>query len=303
MSLTPSDRATFKTEIARRLSPLSWAEIDVVLEEFGANVSSWSGDSFSYVTTMLRGIDDAMLAQLAKHLNIETGADSVFDAPPFWEEGKLWVFLSHISAHKVFASELQAALSNYGISAFVAHEDIEPDSEWQDEIEKALRTCDALVALLNPDFNLSTWTDQEVGYALGRGIPVLSVRLGMSPYGLFGRKQAFNGNGKDATEVAKELFDAYRIHPKTSEKMADAIIDKFIESNSFAEAKANCRLVEELTTWKPDYKKRLRDAVESNGQIKHSWGVADRTEALLAKRDPDPPGQSEAGIVGDEIPF
>ncbi len=303
MSLTPSDRATFKTEIARRLSPSPWAEIDLTLEEFGAKVSSWSGDAFSYVIAMLRGIDDAMLRQLAEHLNIETGADSVFDAPPFWEEGKLRVFLSHISAHKVFASEVQATLSGFGISAFVAHEDIEPDAEWQDEIEKALRTCDALIALLNPEFNLSNWTDQEVGYALGRGIPVFSVRLGMDPYGLFGRKQAFNGNGKDALQVAEELFDAYRIHPKTSDKMADAIVDKFIVSNSFAEAKVNCRLVEELTIWKPDYEKRLRGAVESNGQIKHSWGVADRIEALLAKRAPDPVGDGQAAVMDGEIPF
>lgn len=198
---------------------------------------------------------------------------------------------------------MQAAISNFGISAFVAHEDIEPDAEWQDEIKKALRTCDALIAFLNPDFNLSTWTDQEVGYALGRGIPVFSVRLGMSPYGLFGRKQAFSGNGKDAPEIAKELFDAYRNHPKTSDKMADSIIEKFIASGSFAEAKENCRLVEELTIWKPDHKKRLRDAVESNGQIKHSWGVVDRIEALLAKRDPDPAGYGEAAVMDDEIPF
>ncbi|MHC4745639.1 MAG: toll/interleukin-1 receptor domain-containing protein, partial [Planctomycetota bacterium] len=186
MSLTPSERATLKTEIARRLSPRSWAEIDVILDEFGATVESWSGDSFSYVIAMLRGINDEMLKQLAEHENIEMGSDSFMDTPPFWGDGKLRVFLSHISAHKVFAAELQAALSELGISAFVAHEDIEPDSEWQDEIEKALRTCDALVALLNPDFHVSNWTDQEVGYGLGRGIPVYSVRLGMNPYGLFG---------------------------------------------------------------------------------------------------------------------
>ena len=56
--------------------------------------------------------------------------------------------------------------------------------------------------------------------------------------------------------VAKELFDTYSNHPKTSDKMADAIIDKFIGSDSFAEAKENCRLVEQLTIWKPDYKCR-----------------------------------------------
>jgi len=296
MTLTPSDRATLKTEIARRLSPKSWAEIDLILEEFGAGTSSWSGDEFSYVVAMLRGFDDGMLKQLAAHENIETGQDSVIVVPPFWEEGKLRVFLSHISAHKIFATELQSALSQLGITAFVAHEDIEPDSEWQDEIEKALRTCDALVALLNPDFNLSTWTDQEVGYALGRGIPVFSVRLGISPYGLFGRKQAFNGNGKEAPEIAKDLFQAYRRHPKTEDRMADAIIGMFVGSGSFADAGANSRLVEDLTTWKPGYKARLRKAVAENGQIKHSWGVPERIEALLVKRDPDP-------IASDEIPF
>lgn len=302
MTLTPSDRANFKKEIALRLSPQSWAEIDLILEEFNASVSSWSGDQFSYVIAMLRGIDDAMLRQLAKHLNIETGADSVLSEPLFWGGGKLKVFLSHLSIHKLFASELQTALARLGISAFVAHEDIEPDAEWQDEIEKALRTCDALVALLHPDFNKSTWTDQEVGYALGRGVPVFSVRLGVSPYGLFGRKQAFNGNGKTAQEIARELFDAYRAHAKTAEMMADVVVEQFVNSGSFAEAKTNCDLVEGITTWKPDYKKRLREAVEVNGQIKHSWGVADRIEQLVAKRHPDPPETAPVSM-DDEIPF
>ena len=92
----------------------------------------------------------------------------------------------------------------------------------------------------------------------------------MSPYGLFGRKQAFNGNGKEAPEVAKELFDYYRSHSKTATKMADAILAKFIASGTFADAKTNCRLIEELAVWKPEYKGRLREAVANNDQIKHS---------------------------------
>jgi hypothetical protein len=85
--------------------------------------------------------------------------------------------------------------------------------------------------------------------------------------------------------------------------MADAIIDKFISSNSFGAAKANCRLVEELTSWKPDYKARLREAVANNGQISGSWGVPNRIEVLLAKRDPDPPEPATVGDLDDEIPF
>ncbi len=301
MVLTPSDRATFKKEIAQRLSPQSWTEIDLVLDELGAKTTdAWSGsDKFAYVIEMQKGVNDTILSQLADHLNIETGEDSVFDPPTFWDNDQLCVFVSHLAKQKVFASELQAALSSYGISCFVAHKDIEPDAEWQAEIERALRTCDALVALLHEGFNESIWTDQEVGYALGRGAPVFSVRLDMAPYGLFGKKQAFNGKGKDAAAIALELFDAYRKHPKTQGKVSDSIIKKFCTSGSFADAKENIGHVEQLVAWKPAYKTQLRGAAEKNEQIKHSWGVPERVESLLAKRDPDP----VASKVSDEVPF
>ncbi|UPH70755.1 toll/interleukin-1 receptor domain-containing protein [Abyssibius alkaniclasticus] len=288
MALTPSERVTYKTEIAHRLSPLSWAEVDVILGEFGADTAAtWNSDLFSYVVTMIKGLSDGPLQQLANHLNIETGEDSVADPPKFWTEGHLWIFLSHLAKHKVFASELQLALAVYGICSFVAHEDIEPDTEWQEEIEKALRTCDALVALLNEGFNESTWTDQEVGYALGRGVPVFSVRLEMAPYGLFGKKQAFNGKAKDVNIIAKELCEAYRKHPKTRQKFSDIIIDRFCSSGSFWEAKELCSQVEELEIWKPEYKGRLRDAITNNSQVKYSWGVPEKIESVILQRDPD----------------
>jgi len=37
---------------------------------------------------------------------------------------------------------------NERIDSFVAHTTSEPTREWVEEIEKALRTCDALVALI-----------------------------------------------------------------------------------------------------------------------------------------------------------
>ena len=302
MALTASERATYKKEIAQRLSPQSWAEIDLVLSELGvATTELWQGgDRFAYIIEMLKGVGDSVLSELAVHLNVETGEDSVLDPPAFWGENQLCVFISHLAKNKIYATDLQAALAAYGISCFVAHEDIEPDAEWQAEIEKALRTCDALVALLHEGFNESIWTDQEVGYALGRGVPVFSVRLDMAPYGLFGKKQAFNGKGKDISAIAVELLDTYRKHPKTQGKVSDAIIEKFCKSNSFAEAKVNCDLMEQLVAWKTEYKTRLREAVASNSQIKYSWGLPDRIERLLASRDPEP---ATAGSVEDEIPF
>jgi nucleoside 2-deoxyribosyltransferase len=305
MALTPSDRATFKKEIAQRLSPQSWAEIDLVLNEFGASTTDfWQGaDRFAYIVEMLKNVGDTVLSQLAAHLSIETGVGSVLDPPAFWSENQLRVFISHLAKNKIYASQLQTELAACGISCFVAHEDIEPDAEWQGEIEKALRTCDALVALLHEGFHESIWTDQEVGYALGRGVPVFSIRLDIAPYGLFGKKQAFNGKNKDISAIARELLDAYRKHPKTQEKASDAIVEKFCASGSFAEAKANCGLVEQLIFWRPGYKARIRDAIKDNSQISGSWGVPARIETVLAKRDPDPPEAATASGLGEEIPF
>ena len=63
------------------------------------------------------------------------------------------------------------------MSCFVAHVDIHPTKEWQDEIESALSSMDGFVALLTDKFHESDWTDQEVGFALARGVPIIAVRL------------------------------------------------------------------------------------------------------------------------------
>jgi len=45
-----------------------------------------------------------------------------------WKEGFFRLFLSHVSAHKVAVTEIKSELQERGISAFVAHEDIAPES-------------------------------------------------------------------------------------------------------------------------------------------------------------------------------
>jgi hypothetical protein len=87
-------------------------------------------------------------------------------------ENNLRVFLSHISKHKKSVSDLKDSLLDFGITAFVAHEDIEPSLEWQKQIEFALQTMHVFIPLLTPDFHSSFWTDQEVGFAYANRIPM-----------------------------------------------------------------------------------------------------------------------------------
>ena len=98
-----------------------------------------------------------------------------------WGPGSVRIFISHIAKHKVMATELKERLTELGVASFVAHEDIEPTAEWQTEIERALFSMDILIALLTEGFNESNWTDQEVGFALGRHVPVICISRGETP--------------------------------------------------------------------------------------------------------------------------
>lgn len=135
-----------------------------------------------------------------------------------WREDRIRVFLSHIGAEKAFVSDVRDALVARGLDGFVAHEDIEPTDDWQNAIEAALKECDALVAFLHPGFHESNWTDQEVGFVLARGVPVVPVRLGNDPYGFIGRYQAIAGNDSPEALAQKivEVLTTNDVAPGTS---------------------------------------------------------------------------------------
>jgi hypothetical protein len=158
-------------------------------------------------------------------------------ATDLWPEGHLRLFISHIAKYKGKASLLSKNLLQYGVVGFVAHEDIEPTKEWEDEIRSALSSCDALTCLLTEGFNESKWTDQEVGFAIGRGLLVIPVRLGIDPYGFISRFQGMPGRSDGMLQIASDLASILAKHAFTKDRMAAALVTRFEESNSFREAK------------------------------------------------------------------
>src|SRR6266498_1154565 len=285
MSLSPSQRLKLITEIAERLAREEYPLIDVTLKQFSLpSREQWSDSKDAYVLRMIENAPDQTLIELAQHVGFDSGTETTRGVdPPFWRTGMFRLFVTHLARHRVFAGELQVALLGFGISSFIAHNDIEPTLEWQTQIETALATCNALVALLHPDFHASYWTDQEIGFAMGRGVPVFAVRFGQDPYGFIGRFQAFNGNGKTSEELARELFDAYRKNKQTQRRMSDVLVSIFEESGSFAQAKARIGYLEKLEAWEPSFSSRIRTALQNNSQVSGSWEVPERAAALIKR--------------------
>jgi hypothetical protein len=300
MPLTASLRVKLLTAVANHLAAEEWPIIDLTLDQFGLSTTeSWSGTKVGYIIEIAKNGNDDTITGLAEHCGIpvEHGVVQPNVQAAFWKPDHFRLFLSHLATHKKFTSELQQALEHYGITAFVAHKDINPTAEWQNEIELALSTCDGLLALLHPGFHVSNWTDQEIGFVMGRAMPVFSITLGETPYGFIGKTQAFNGIGKTAVVLAREIFDALRKNKQTQDKMAEIVVSLFENSGSFDAAKAGMTYLEELTVWKHGFAKRIKEAAENNSQISFAWGVPERVAALLKKKG-EKVDKSE-----DEIPF
>lgn len=284
-ALSASKRISLLKEISNRLQVEDWPLVDVTLAQFKLpTTETWQGDKYAYVLAMCQGASDNVLVELGQHVGflIEEAPKIGID-PPFWRNRMFRLFISHLSAEKVFAAQVQEALLQYGISGFVAHNDIEPTLEWQTQIETALATCDSLVALLHPTFHNSNWTDQEIGFAMGRGLPVFTVRLGQDPYGFIGRFQGFTGGGKTAEAIARELFDSYRKNKQTQKRMAEVLMSLFEDSGSFASAKARIGYLEELDVWDSSFIPRIEAVPDSNSQVSGSWDVPDRVKRLAKK--------------------
>lgn len=123
-----------------------------------------------------------------------------------WGDTEFRIFLSHKSEVKKETAALKDGLRLFGISCFVAHEDIHPTKAWQDEIENALASMDGFVALMTENFHDSDWTDQEVGYAVARGVPIIAVRLGKNPYGFIGKFQGLPSTWLTAIEDIMKIL-------------------------------------------------------------------------------------------------
>jgi len=90
-----------------------------------------------------------------------------------WQDGRVKLFISHKAEHRLQARILAEALSEFGIHGFVAHEDIEPTQAWTQTLDSALRSMDALLAFITDGFCSSPWTNQEIGFALAKQVPIV----------------------------------------------------------------------------------------------------------------------------------
>jgi hypothetical protein len=180
----------------------------------------------------------------------------------YWIPNRLRFFVSHRDTKKVQAKQLAAVLEEMGLSCFVAHDSIQPLSVWKFEIEKGLKTMDAFVCFLTEDYFESVWTNQEIGFALARKVPVyLFSHDGTDPKGFKHDIQAIKTGPETLVQLIKRDFED---HPSIKQALLGRVIDA--KNGSFDNAKNKFIEIAELNL--SDFEiERLVEAI--NGPAKY----------------------------------
>lgn len=223
--MRPTERLDLVDRIGRELQErYSYTDIDLFLSAFdvAAPTEVTINSKWIYSKEALKLASEETIASIAAELGIQgyNKLEKTTGLPRAWENTEgLKLFLSHLAVHKDKAIRLKEELHDYGISTFVAHEDIRPTLEWQREIEKALFSMDAMLSLHTKGFSESYWTQQEVGIAIGLGTKIISLRMGEDPTGFISKHQALSRGTKNATEVAREIVELLRNDKATKDKL------------------------------------------------------------------------------------
>ncbi len=172
-----------------------------------------------------------------------------------------------------------------------------------------------MLVLDTPDFIASEYCDQEVGFAMGRGLLIVAVMQGATPHGFVSKWQGLPGEEGEgaATRLGTGIYDILIDHEKSRAKMADATVNRYANSTSFENAKANTRRLLQIPKelWTDAMVEEVERASADNTQLAGAfWGkgrvpiaVSSHLDDLL-DRNQQAEGISIARGGGeDDIPF
>ena len=234
----------------------------------GLNSCATSVDNENFRIVVLELADESDL-EFQRAVSLSQQPHTNPDNLSIWRPGNLRLFISHRDTHKIGARDLAASLLSYGISAFVAHDTIEPMSTWQREIEKGLETMEVMLAFLTDNFHESAWTNQEIGYALGKGTPIISVKFERKdPVGFVGSKQALRGDIAHPERSAQAIYRLLVEKLGQQGRLRQSLIFAFCASTNFNETRDRFdRLSETISTLSGDEVDQIQQAFSLNDQL------------------------------------
>ena len=231
-----------------------------------------------YVHAVYVKISDEMDPQFQASISFTGKPQIIPERTGLWKTNNLRIFLSHRDKHKGVAHRLAEALEPFGISSFVAHDAIKPMREWEKEILNALMTMEVMVVLLTDDFHESEWTNQEIGFALGKGIPIICIKAGTTdPCGFIGSKQALKAPYDDISAAAPKIHRVLINEIGQEGRLKEILIGSFISSPNYIESMERLERLTHTADRLTDKEfERIKEGYAGNPQLYSCAGIHNR---------------------------
>lgn len=271
MALSHKDRFKLKSDLTEILYTREWSSthrLTLLFDEFDVQVpyDDWT------IESVLSTVSDQTLVEMyALVFDVpETEVADVVESeePGNWNSGYVRLFISHSAKHKAFISQVADELLVVGIHGFVAHETMQVTKPWQEQIEAALRSMDAFVAFVHPEFQESAWCHQETGWALGRRVPHFAVRLGADPVGFLGRDQWPSTLDQRAKDVANVIQRWIAGLPSLGPSVVNGLLKALEDANDYVSAGAAAKRIAQLDSLSASDFARLTKIYWANDQVR-----------------------------------
>lgn len=273
MALTRKDRFNMKTQLLEGLETLEWNpnRINVLLREFRLQpfTDQFQDPSLEEIVAEVSDETLTELYALVMGIDVDAVVDVVESAAGDggWKPNYARVFLSHSVKHKKFVGEVADELALVGIHGFVAHDTMEFTKPWQSQIEQALRSMQAFVAIIHAEFNASAWCHQEVGWAQGRRVPFYAVRYGVDPAGFIGRDQWPSAADQTPAQVAALISRWVASLPELGTAVTEGLFESLRTAPSYIDAGTAAKRVVSLGSLTENQWEQLDTIFWGNDQI------------------------------------
>ncbi len=138
-------------------------------------------------------------------------------AKPKHDSSPAKAFISYETNDVNYANKISAFLKEFNIEAFVAYKDAREAEEFQEEILTALNKMDFFISIHTEQFSKSVWCQQEIGFAVAKGVKIIPIKLRTPPDGFIGKIHAIARDVDKIEAVVETILNILQKSPKTKD--------------------------------------------------------------------------------------
>lgn len=197
----------------------------------------------------------------------------------------LRVFISYSTDNgdKWTAGTLKTNLEDFGFKVFLAHEDIELGTNWQERIQSELESCDIFLPIISTNFKNSDWADQETGIAFELGKMIIPIKIDIDPYGFIGHIQAFKFDNDKTIDACISIIQIVSKQREYKEELITTLILGFSDSKSFDDANNKAKILKSIPELTFEQELEIIRVSMNNSQIYEGFNSQPFVRGLLKK--------------------